>query len=258
MLVLSWEYPPHLIGGLGRHVYELTRHLARRGVTVDVLTGGRPGDPDNAELDGVRVHRVPLVEAEGRPFPIQVSLTNLNLLREAVRLARGPGPPFDLLHAHDWLVAFAARLLKHAYHLPLLATIHATEHGRNRGIHTQLQKHIHDSEWLLAYEAWRVICCSQAMCAELAQVLAVPRDKLEVIPNGVGCPPERSAGEVAEARLRYAAPGEPLVVYVAAGRGAHGRRPGLRGGRPAPRRRRPGNHAPLGMRAARQRQTSQG
>ncbi len=214
LLVLSWEYPPHLVGGLGRHVYDLTRELARRGLCVEVLTTGRPTDPPEEERDGVRVHGVSLAEAEGRPFPIQVSLTNLNLLRQAVLLARGPGPPFDLIHAHDWLVAFAARLLKHAYRLPLIATIHATEHGRNRGIHNQLHQHIHDCEWQLAYEAWRVICCSGAMRGELTHVLAVPPDKLEVIQNGVAQPSDRSPAEVEAFRARFAAPRDPLVVYA--------------------------------------------
>jgi glycogen synthase len=43
VLLLSWEYPPVIEGGLARHVRKLAEALVRRGVTVDVLTRG-PGE----------------------------------------------------------------------------------------------------------------------------------------------------------------------------------------------------------------------
>src|SRR5450755_199094 len=65
VLLLSWEYPPVIEGGLARHVRKLAEALVRQGVSVDVLTrgvggesppGGRAGA---AKLAGVTVHRVP-------------------------------------------------------------------------------------------------------------------------------------------------------------------------------------------------------
>src|SRR6516165_231152 len=62
VLLLSWEYPPVIEGGLARHVRKLAEALVRQGVGVDVLTRGRGGsdEPDKApkEVGGVRVHRV--------------------------------------------------------------------------------------------------------------------------------------------------------------------------------------------------------
>jgi glycogen(starch) synthase len=40
VLILSWEYPPVIEGGLARHVRKLAEALVRQGVTVDVLTRG--------------------------------------------------------------------------------------------------------------------------------------------------------------------------------------------------------------------------
>jgi len=40
VLLLSWEYPPVIEGGLARHVRKLAEALVRRGVSVDVLTRG--------------------------------------------------------------------------------------------------------------------------------------------------------------------------------------------------------------------------
>src|SRR5207248_3320498 len=63
VLVLSWEYPPVIEGGLARRVRMLVEGLVRQGVTVDVLTRGRDdgsasglGGPD--QIDGLTVHRV--------------------------------------------------------------------------------------------------------------------------------------------------------------------------------------------------------
>jgi len=64
---------------------------------------------------------------------------------------------FDLVHAHDWLVDAAAGEISDRLRLPLVATIHATEHGRNRGLHNDLQRHIHNLETELARRATMII-----------------------------------------------------------------------------------------------------
>ena len=62
---------------------------------------------------------------------------------------------------------FAAEALKYKHKLPIVATIHATEFGRNYGIHSDMQRHISHLEWELSYEAWRIIVCSEFMKAEV-------------------------------------------------------------------------------------------
>ena len=63
VLLLSWEYPPVIEGGLARHVRKLAEALVRQGVAVDVLTRGVSEESELArpgvrELGGVSVHRV--------------------------------------------------------------------------------------------------------------------------------------------------------------------------------------------------------
>ena len=59
VLILSWEYPPLIEGGLARHVRKLAEHLvAYEGVDVHVLTRGHDEMPVEAELEGVCVHLV--------------------------------------------------------------------------------------------------------------------------------------------------------------------------------------------------------
>ncbi|HMZ15124.1 MAG TPA: glycogen/starch synthase, partial [Mycobacterium sp.] len=61
VLLVSWEYPPVVIGGLGRHVYQLATALAAGGHEVVVLAR-RPAGTDPSThpttddtVEGVRV-----------------------------------------------------------------------------------------------------------------------------------------------------------------------------------------------------------
>lgn len=211
VIMLSWEYPPEVVGGLARHVYALSRELAHQGHRVFVLTRAAAGLPAEAVEEGVEVRRLIPYFHEPHDFLLWVSHLNFALMEAGVDLLRSLESG-AILHAHDWLTAFAARGLKHLFRLPLVATIHATEHGRNGGIRDAGQQYINDVEWWLTYEAWRVVVCSQAMRREVRDLFGLSDDKVRVIPNGVdlSLPPP---GE-APPRDVLAAPDERLIIQV--------------------------------------------
>lgn len=215
VLTLSWEYPPRVVGGLARHVYELSSELARQDVEVTVLTCAADGE-SGVEPDGLRVVRVRMNNPSTLDFLTWVMQFNLNLLESALGLF-ACGERWDLVHAHDWLVAYAAKAIKHGLAIPLVATIHATEYGRNWGLHNDLQRYISDVEWWLCYEAWKVICCSSYMREELGRIFNLPSDKVEVIPNGVNrgnfeLPHDLEA--LRAFRSNYAAPDEKMIFFI--------------------------------------------
>jgi 1,4-alpha-glucan branching enzyme len=92
---------------------------------------------------------------------------------------------FDCIHAHDWLVSVAAVRLKEELSLPLIATIHATESGRNKGIFSSMQHEIHQKEADLAFHADKVIVCSEYMRQEVQGLFGLHDKKLAVLPNGI-------------------------------------------------------------------------
>jgi glycogen(starch) synthase len=215
--MLSWEYPPVMVGGLGRHVHSLSTTLARQGHRVTVVTRHAAGAALEEELDGVRVVRTP----EDPPlFPLSTQnllpwtmAFNHAVTRAALRTARTA--EFDVIHAHDWLVAHSAITLREQLGLPLVSTIHATEAGRHQGwLPHELNRNIHSVEWWLVNESDRVIVCSHYMRWEVNRLLRVPFDRVDVVPNGVDMrrwqPDERTA---AAARGRYAGTG-PLIGYA--------------------------------------------
>ena len=50
VLILSWEYPPLIEGGLARHVRKLSEALVERDVEVHVLTRGGEESPARGAL----------------------------------------------------------------------------------------------------------------------------------------------------------------------------------------------------------------
>jgi len=209
--MLTWEYPPQVVGGLARHVHALSRELVGLGHRVFVLTRGAEGLPAESVQDGVWVRRVHPYFQDPKDFRLWVAHLNFALLEAGVDLMRTLGSDV-IVHAHDWLTAFAARGLKNLFQAPLVATIHATEHGRNGGIHDAGQQYINDVEWWLTYEAWRVVVCSQSMRREVQDLFGLADEKVTVIPNGVDLrdPPR----EGAPPRERFAAPDEHLLIHV--------------------------------------------
>jgi glycosyltransferase involved in cell wall biosynthesis len=183
ILILTWEYPPMLVGGLGRHVYELSKAVAEAGHIIHVITNSVEGSLSYEHMDNVHIHRVKSHYEDQSNFYKWIAGLNDAMIQYADCLCKEMS--FDLVHAHDWLVCTAAKTLKYAQALPLITTIHATEHGRNYGIHTSLQREIHMKEKELVQEADAIIVCSQYMKREVQLILESPPQKLFVFPNGI-------------------------------------------------------------------------
>ncbi|MFC7370381.1 1,4-alpha-glucan branching protein domain-containing protein [Fictibacillus iocasae] len=183
ILMLSWEFPPMVVGGLSRHVYDLSRKLVEQGHSVYVITSAVEGYPDHELNEGVNVYRVKGDQPLFNDFYHWTGSLNASMARQGAEL--GKKVKFDCIHAHDWLVSVAAARLKEGLAIPLIATIHATESGRNNGIHSPVQYEIHQKEGDLVYHADRVIVCSDYMHKEVQQLFQVHVEKLAILPNGI-------------------------------------------------------------------------
>jgi glycogen(starch) synthase len=220
VLLLSWEYPPVIEGGLARHVRKLAEALVRQGVAVDVLTRGvadgpQPGQPGVDELAGVTIHRVrePSWPRDLDRFVAWVEQMNRDMLAAGEALAEEHR--YDLVHGHDWLVAKAAAALAESAEIPYVTTIHATEHGRHQGwVQDEPQAHIHGVERWMARRADAVIVCSYYMRGHVADIFDIDERRIVVIPNGIDPSELRPAGDLAALRSKFAQPSEKLVLFV--------------------------------------------
>ena len=232
-LILSWEYPPIVEGGLARHVRKLAEQLVAQGTEVHVLTRGDrekfrlPGEQfvPHARLrrcylqedrHGVIVHRVR--EPDFPKDDLDAFISWVDHMNEDMRAAGAEllveiGP--DLVHSHDWLVAGAARKLARDAGVPWLVTVHATEYGRHQGwVDKHPQSHIHAVERRMVRGADHVITCSHYMRRHVADVFGIPAKKVTAIANGIDPSDLQPVADLPRLRARYAQPDERLILLV--------------------------------------------
>jgi glycogen(starch) synthase len=217
VLILSWEYPPLIEGGLARHVRKLSEGMVERGVEVHVLTRGGEESPAEELAGGVHIHRViePKRPTDLGEFVAWVERMNSDMLAAGVEL--GDRFEFDLVHGHDWLVAMACDHLARRFDCPLVTTIHATEFGRHQGwVDKHPQSYIHGVERWITNRSDRVIACSFFMKEQIADIFSVPRERIEVIWNGIDPEDLKSVPDPELERLRaqFAEPQDKLVLLI--------------------------------------------
>jgi glycogen synthase len=197
VLMVSWEYPPVVVGGLGRHVYNLATALAAAGHEVVVLnrrpTGTDPSThPSSDEIaEGVR-----LVAAAQDPHEFDFGSDMMawtlamghSMVRAGLSIRSRRGRPWrpDVVHAHDWLVAHPAVALAEYFDVPLVSTIHATEAGRHSGwVSGPISRQVHAVESWLVHESDSIITCSASMSDEITELFGPGLAETRVIRNGI-------------------------------------------------------------------------
>ncbi len=213
ILMLTWEYPPRIVGGIARVVNDLSKRLIKDGHEVTVVTYREGNAPYFEEDKGVKVYRVDNYMINPNNFIDWIMQMNFNMVAKANEIIANEGK-FDVIHAHDWLVAYAAKTLKNSYDIPIVATIHATESGRNSGIHDETQRYINDTEWMLTYEATEVIVNSNYMKRELQSLFGLPFEKINVVPNGINITMFNAVERDYEFRRQYAADHEKIILFM--------------------------------------------
>ncbi len=219
ILMLSWEYPPHVVGGMGRHVGELAPALAQQGLQVNVVVPViKDVGHSTSEVDGLSVHRVLVPNFDILGDIYSQALEVNNIIEAYLRQMSETYGKCDLIHVHDWLTSFAGMALQNAWNCPLVATVHATERGRNRGhLNSSLQQSIDRAEHELVNQADRVIVCSRYMANEAQYFFQVPNHKLEIVPNGVNMADlqlKHTPETLAAFRSKYAAPEDQIVFTI--------------------------------------------
>ena len=210
--MLTWEFPPRIVGGIARHCLGLSKALAKLGHEVYVITLEFPGTPLFEDVDGVKVHRV-LIELGHPNFIVWTFIFNHFMEKKVAELSRSV--KFDIIHIHDWLTAEAGVSSKHFLNKSLVSTVHSTEVGRSQGLHNPDSFLIDGIEWWMTYEAKRVIVCSNSVKWELESHFNLPHDKVTVIPNGVEISNFNLNINREEVKRRYGIkPNERIVLFI--------------------------------------------
>jgi 1,4-alpha-glucan branching enzyme len=124
-MVASYFYPR---GYGGNAVYELCRHLVKRGLKVHVITSSIKGEPDRQLLQGIYVHRIPTYFLRSFNTEYPISPTASSSILRVIR-----GYDIDLIHAHFLFshLSLCTGFLKSTR--SIAAPLVATSHGLTKG-----------------------------------------------------------------------------------------------------------------------------
>jgi glycogen(starch) synthase len=214
ILILTWEYPPRIVGGISRVVYHLAKELGKSGNEVTVITMRDDEVKSEENEANVSVYRVDPSIVEPLNFIDGILQMNFRIVGQAVSLVNRDGN-FDVIHLHDWLVAYAGIVLKEIYPCtPFVCTLHSTEYGRNTGIHNNVQSYIRNVEGSLVKLAQKIIVNSAYMKNEIIEQFEAPDDAICVIPNGIDVNIFSGIEHDPELRRQFCPNGERLVLFV--------------------------------------------
>ncbi len=201
-------------GGMNVYVRELSCHLAKLGLPVDIFT--RRSDPDTPEVremaPGVNVVTI----TAGPPEPISKNdlFTYLPDFAEQMALySLQAGVRYDVVHAHYWLSGWVAELARRYWNTPFVQMFHTTAHMKNAVAapadrETDLRSRI---EKRLLTLADGLIAANPDERADLIWRMNVPTEKVCTIPPGVDLELFRPLPR-AEARAAIDIPPEDRIV----------------------------------------------
>lgn len=194
--MISREYPPSPVGGIGRWTYIVARGLASRGHEVSVITVSPTGQAVVDYLDDVWIHRISDRNA-GTPAAYASSILPRDLAKHAsatytetrsIILRRG----LDLVSAPIWDLEGAE--LMHANMLPVVTSLHTTDalSSARKGEHGLTD--INDRKETISRAEKEVLCRSRFILANSTAIvgdidatygITLARDRVSVVPHGV-------------------------------------------------------------------------
>jgi starch synthase len=207
-LILTNEYPPSVYGGAGIHVGELARELGSR-IGLDIRTFGQHDEtgPDLRVRGFAPAHDLSASDERMRGAWAALS-RDLAMAIEPVDA--------DVVHCHTWYVHLGGLLVRAAYGIPLLVTVHSLEPLRPWK-REQLGGGYDLSSWVertALQTADAVIAVSQGTRDDVLRLFDVTPERVHVIHNGIDS--EFFAPDPAtDALERYGVdPSQPYVLFV--------------------------------------------
>src|SRR5436853_1813972 len=166
-MIVSSEYPPNLIGGLGTHVSELAKGLGRSGCQVNVLAPAVGKTAVDTTSQNVTANLISINDIINDPgltkYVEKVAAFNQRaVIFGRALMARDSQRP-DVIHCHDWLGFSTAYQLGRIFSIPVVATIHLLYEPIFKRWGQEIPGEIIREERNLCQDADRLISVSQSM-----------------------------------------------------------------------------------------------
>jgi glycogen(starch) synthase len=186
VIILSWEFPPRVVGKLAEYINALSTQLVKNKVETYVVTYHDFLTGTVEEASGVKIVRV----ANPVRTHIGVLTWDLTLNQEVERVAANiyyqANKQIDLINVYDWHFIPAAVTLKNALNIPFVYSVESLEDHRSPNSNTPYSMSIKSIEWLGFYEAKKVSVKSEWMRDEIVRIHRVPEEKVKVVSPSTG------------------------------------------------------------------------
>ncbi len=212
--IFSWETIHSIrVGGVAVHVTELAAGLTRLGHEVHVFTRLDHGQPLYECIHEVHYHRCKF-ELDSN-FVDESNNMCRAFVDEFFAVEDHLGA-FDIVHAHDWMVANAIVWIKEGRGRKAVLTMHSTEYGRNgNNFFGGNSPRVQDHERHGTFCADRVITVSNRLKNEVGWLYELPEEKIHMIYNGVNARAFDYDVDPGEVKARYSiGPLDPTVLFV--------------------------------------------
>jgi len=181
VIILSWEFPPRIVGQLANYVKELAVQLVKKGVATYVVTYHDFLTGEHEEPKGVKTCRVTNPVRTHIGVLTWVLTLNQEVERAAANIYYKANKQINLIDAYDWHFIQAAVTLKKAFSVPFVYSVESLEEHRSHGANYPFNMSIKSIEWLGLFEAKKVVVKSDWMRDEVIRIYKVPIDKVKVI-----------------------------------------------------------------------------
>jgi D-inositol-3-phosphate glycosyltransferase len=177
-------------GGMNVYVRELTSHLGRAGLHVDVFTRSQDEHVPHVLHDlgyGNRVVHIPA----GPEIPLpkqQLSMYLPEFTNGILKFAVERGLHYDLLHSHYWMSGLSAISLRDMWNIPVINMFHTLGLMKNRIAKNASEiegEYRIDGERTVIHKANRLVAATIAERAQLEFLYQAEPSKITVIPPGV-------------------------------------------------------------------------
>jgi hypothetical protein len=181
VIILTWEFPPRIVGELAYYVNKLAVELVKKSVDTHVVTYNNSWVGFHQGADGVKAYRV---SDTVRP-QINILTWMLSLNQEAERVSAdiyySVKREVSLVDVHDWHFIPAAVTLKRALGIPFVFSVDSIEPHRSRNSVAPLNLSIGSIESLGVSEAVRVTVKSEWMKQELKHYYNAQDEAIQVV-----------------------------------------------------------------------------
>jgi len=183
VIILSWEYPPRIVGQLATYVKNLAVRLVKNQTKTCVITYDDYLTGEYDEPEGIKTVKVTNPVRTHIGVLTWVLTLNQEVERAAANIYYSTDKQVDIIDAQDWHFIPAAVTLKKGLGIPFIYSVESLEDHRSRGTNSPFNMAIKSIEWLGMYEAERILVKSEWMRDETARLYKVPLEKVKIIPS---------------------------------------------------------------------------